>query len=108
MGMAAIGPDLPTKSASDHGRYRRYSGSIMLTSSLSANDPQETFARKSGDIVGAGLKPALLCQTPLARCSLGHPPTARDYSRCKRECDCLRGGFEARPYNRVASPRIRV
>src|SRR5262249_52321587 len=35
-------------------------------------------------LVGAGFKPALPRRTTLARYSLGHPPTAEDYSRCKR------------------------
>jgi hypothetical protein len=37
--------------------------------------------------VGAGFKPALVRQSPLARYFPGPPPTAQHYSRCKRECD---------------------
>ena len=52
--------------------------------------PEAPLSRGSAQIgrfVGAGFKPALFRQEPLARCSLGHPPTAQDCSRCKRECD---------------------
>src|SRR5262245_44911417 len=34
------------RNVSDHGRYRRYSGSIMLTSSLSAHDPEQTYTER--------------------------------------------------------------
>src|SRR5258705_10180193 len=45
---AACGPDLPTWHASDHGRYRRYSGSIILTLSISAHDPNRPSTRNVG------------------------------------------------------------
>jgi hypothetical protein len=38
-------------------------------------------------LVGAGFKPALCRHTLIVRDCPGHPPSARDYSQCTRECD---------------------
>ena len=78
-------------------------------SAMTGSDPTRKSAGLQRSLfreaVGAGFKPALLRLTPLARYSLGHPPTAQDYSRCKHESDLPRGpnllrqgGFETRPY----------
>src|SRR5262249_57172902 len=45
-------------------------------------------------------------KAPLARCSLGHPPTAQDYSRSKRECSPEHGDNRMSDATRLLSLRI--
>src|SRR5438105_11085246 len=74
-------------------RFRGHAGNARtcgLGGGTDAVDPQRKSVgaqRSLFRVVGADFKPALFRQIPLARCSLGRPPTAQDYSRCRRECD---------------------
>src|SRR5207249_5313222 len=87
-----------------------------MTQTGSPADFQKTLFREAAPLVGAGFKPALLQLTPIARYSLGRPPTAVDCSRRTHECDLTlsrceprllhQGGFETRPLREQLTPVV--